>query len=136
MPEWCDAWLDVHLPPAAPIGEITLELEEILIREREEDPNFSGTIRFATIHAGYALPDKGKTVESIRTVCARHSLPWDPQPFRSHSDANLLWAAGIKPVLLGPGQLEKAHAPDESVPFQQVSLAAQLYLDLVLGLRD
>ena len=136
VPEWCDAWLDLHLPPAAPIGEITLELEEILLREREEDPDFNGTIRFATIHAGYALPDKGKIVESIRTVCARHSLPWDPQPFRSHSDANLLWAAGIKPILLGPGQLEKAQAPDESISFQQVTLAAQLYLDLLVALSS
>jgi len=38
--------------------------------------------------------------------------------------------------LLGPGQLEKAHAPDESVSFQQVTLAAELYRDLLMSLAS
>ena len=54
--------------------------------------------------------------------------------FRSHSDANRLWAAGVKPVLLGPGKLERAHAPDECASFSQVCLAAQIYLDTILAL--
>lgn len=134
VPERCDAWLDLHLPPTAAIGEITLELEQILIQERLENPDFDGTLRFATIHAGYELPDKWPMVEALKDVYAKRSLPWQPQAFRSHSDANLLWAAGMKPILLGSGQLEKAHAPDESVSFEQVLTAARLYLDLLISL--
>jgi acetylornithine deacetylase len=73
-------------------------------------------------------------VEALKTVFAKRSLHWEPQAFRSHSDANVLWAAGVKPILLGSGQLEKAHAPDESVSFKQVLAAAQLYLDLLIAL--
>ncbi len=139
VPEWCDAWLDVHLPPTAPVGEIILEMEEILHRERNEAPGFSGMLRFATVHAGYTIPEKGWPVEILKQVFINHSLPWQPQAFRSHSDANLLWEAGMKPILLGPGELARAHAPDEAVSFEQVTLAAQLYLDLLLafsGVQD
>lgn len=136
VPDRCDAWLDLHLPPTAAIGEITLGLEQVLLQEREENESFDGTLRFATIHAGYELPDKWPMVEALKQVFAKNSLPWKPQAFRSHSDANLLWAAGMKPIILGSGQLEKAHAPDESVSFSQVVQAARLYLDFLLSLTD
>lgn len=134
VPERCDAWLDLHLPPQAPLGAITLEIEDIVAWEHAANPDFDGNIQFVTIHAGYELPDKGMIVESLKATFKKHSLQWQPHPFRSHSDANLLWAAGIKPVLLGCGGLEQAHAPEESVSFEQVLLAARLYLDAMLSL--
>lgn len=134
VPEHCAAWLDLHLPPSAPIGEISLEFEEILTRERQEDPHFNGSLRFTTIHAGYDLPEKWAMIERLKSVSTRHGIPWKPQSFPSHSDANRLWAAGIKPIIMGPGQLELAHSPDESIAFEQVLAAARQYLDLLLML--
>ena len=72
--------------------------------------------------------------EALKAVYARRSVPLECQAFRSHSDANELWAAGVKPLLLGPGQLEKAHAHEESVSFGQVRLAAEIYLELLASL--
>lgn len=134
VPERCDAWFDIHLPPHAPTGEIVYEVEEVFNRTCRENSGFHGSVRFTTIHGGYEIPQKGPFVETLREVLARHSLSWEPQSFRSHSDANLLWEAGMKPVLLGPGQLEQAHTPTECVSLQQVYLAAELYLDLLLAL--
>jgi acetylornithine deacetylase len=54
-------------------------------------------------------------------------------PFRSHSDGNLFFAAGVKPLILGPGSLETAHTPDERVVFEEVSGAARIYAALCLG---
>jgi acetylornithine deacetylase len=129
--DWCEAWIDIHLPPKIPIGDITQDLEGIVSRAQEEHPEVEASIRFTNMHTGYELPEKGPLVEALHDLYAERSLPWAPEPFRSHSDANLLWASGIKPVLLGPGCLDKAHAPDESVSFQQVKAAAELYRDLV-----
>jgi len=47
-----------------------------------------------------------------------------------------LWAAGVKPILLGCGELEKAHAPEESIELSQVELAAEIYLDLMTALAS
>ncbi len=135
VPDRCEAWLDVHLPPTAPVGEIVLEMEDIFGRERKRGSGLNANIQFVTIDGGYELPEKGAVVEALRTIYTKRSLPWEPQPFRSHSDANQLWEAGVLPVLLGPGRLEKAHVPDESVSFEQVCLAADLYLDLLTCLN-
>ena len=134
VPDWCEAWLDVHLPPHAPIGDISLELEEIVDRVQKESPQVITNIRLATIEAGYELPERGSVVEALQATYSRHSLAWEPHPFPSHSDANQLWASGVKPILLGPGQLDKAHAPEESISFQQVVDAAELYRDLIISL--
>jgi acetylornithine deacetylase len=53
--------------------------------------------------------------------------------FRSHSDGNLFFAAGVRPLILGPGSLETAHTPDERVAFEEVSAAARIYAALCLG---
>jgi acetylornithine deacetylase len=135
-PDRCEAWLDVHMPPTAPIGKVILELEEVFAGLRKEDPGLDATLRFVTIDAGYELPEKGPVVDALRKVYARHSLPWGCEAFRSHSDANQILEAGVLPLLLGPGQLQKAHAPGESVSFQQVCLAAELYLDLLMSLNS
>jgi acetylornithine deacetylase len=134
VPERCEAWLDFHIPPLAPIGEITMDIEDLIALEQQQNSTFDGTFRFTTIHAGYALPEKGMVINALKDSFSRRSLPWKPQPFPSHSDANLLWAAGVKTILLGCGELEKAHAPDESISNSQVELAAEVYLDLILSL--
>lgn len=136
VPDYCEVWIDAHVPPDAPIGEITVELEEVVGKCGGQTPSLDTMLRFTTIHGGYDIPPKGAFVEAIKNVYQARSLEWVPQAFRSHSDANIFWEAGIKPVIIGPGQLEQAHAPEESVSFEQVCLAAQLYFDLILSLRS
>ncbi|MHC1726465.1 MAG: M20 family metallopeptidase [Syntrophobacteraceae bacterium] len=136
VPERCDAWLDIHLPPSTPLGEIIMELEDIPLKERKESPDFNGSLSFTNVHAGYELPEKGFFIEKLKHEYAGRQLPWAPRAFPSHSDANLLWAAGIKPIILGPGRLEQAHSPDESISFQQVLLASELYYSLMSSLCE
>jgi acetylornithine deacetylase len=61
-------------------------------------------------------------------------VAWETQDFRSHSDGNVLWGAGVDPIIFGPGRLETAHTPEESVNFRQVVQAAQLYLNFALAI--
>jgi acetylornithine deacetylase len=131
VPERCEAWLDLHVPPSAPIGEILTGLEEIVVKNQDSRNHIETLFRNATIDAGYELPEKGAVVEAIKNVFQRKSIPWAPHAFRSHSDANQIWASGVKPVILGPGKLEQAHSQEESVSFQQVCLAAEIYLDII-----
>jgi acetylornithine deacetylase len=134
VPDWCEAWIDVHLPPKLPISEITRDLEVMVSQAQSDHPLLEASIRFTNMHSGYELPEKGPVIEALHDLYAKRSLPWAPEPFGSHSDANLLWASGVKPVLLGPGCLDKAHAPDESVSFQQVHAAAEIYRELLRSL--
>jgi acetylornithine deacetylase len=135
VPDFCEGWLDIHLPPSATVGGIMAELEEVLARETERNKMIEAALRFDTIDSGFDLPEKGLVVESLKDIYAKYSLPWRPVPFISHSDANKLWQAGIRTILLGPGQLEKAHAPDESASFGQVCLAAEIYYQLAMAMK-
>ncbi len=56
--------------------------------------------------------------------------------FHSHSDANLLWNVNCKPIILGPGQLAKAHTRDESISWEEVNRAARLYHELLHCLHN
>jgi len=131
VPDRCDVAIDLHLPAAAPVGEIAAELEDVVARTLPKGLDLRDAFEFCTLQGGYALPDKGWLPSLLQETYRRHGLPWSPGAFRSHSDANLLWAEGIRPIMLGPGQLEKAHTQDEAVSFSQVALASDIYLDLL-----
>jgi len=130
-PDRCEAWLDIHAPADAPIGEIVTALEEVSLGGLSPVPEGDMNFHIETIDAGYRLPEKGSMVETLKTTYEGRSIPWETAEFRSHSDANQLWTAGIKPVVLGPGRLEDAHAIDESISFDQVCRSAEIYLELM-----
>jgi acetylornithine deacetylase len=116
------------------MGDISFELEQIIDQSRKDNPQNNASIRFVTVHDGYELPEKGPVVKALQNLYKKHSLAWIPQAFTSHSDANRLWISGVKPILLGPGRLQMAHAPDESISFNQVQWAAELYRDLIISM--
>jgi len=134
VPDRCEAWLDIHVPPSVPLRQIIMDIEDLFHQRRQEDLQQDTNLRFLTVDPGYSLPEKGTVVAALQSIYAAHGLPWQPEAFRSHSDGNQLWEAGVMPLLLGPGELENAHAPDEWVSFRQVCLAAELYLDLLMQL--
>jgi len=136
VPDYCEAWIDLHLPALTDMGNLTFDLEEVHARYAKANPESESSIHFCTIHSGYELPQRGPFVELLKKVYKRHKFDFVPASFPSHSDANILWAAGIKPILLGPGKLEKAHTAEESVHLPQVFQAAQMYVDLALALED
>ncbi len=133
VPDECRAWVDIHLPPEAPLPEITMELEELVEGQRLERPDLETLFHIQTLHAGYALPDKGPLTSALKTALAGAGLAWEPASFPSHSDANLLWTSGVKPVMFGCGSLDEAHRPDEFVLFDQVRVAAEIYYRTALS---
>lgn len=131
VPEKCDVWIDLHHPPDAPTGEITWDLEEFIDQFQQKQSHLDLAMRFHTIQTGYEIPEKGNLVTSLKKAYLAEGLPWTPSSFRSHSDANSLWESGLKPVMLGPGSLDQAHTADESIPFDQVCRAAELYYTVI-----
>ena len=134
VPDSCEAWLDLHLPPNSRIDMLKTEFERLLEEARENIPNLDVQLRFEDTYSGYQISQERPLVKKLKEVYRKMSLPWEPQDFRSHSDGNVLWSAGVDPIILGPGRLETAHTAEESVSFYQVLRAAQLYLNFALSL--
>jgi acetylornithine deacetylase len=134
VPDMCEAWLDLHLPPKASIDMLKVELAQLMEAARKDISGLDARLEFEDTYPGYRISPDELTVKKLKETYQQLSLPWGPQEFRSHSDGNVLWAAGVSPIILGPGRLEAAHTPEESVSLHQVVQAAQVYLNLALSL--
>lgn len=130
----CEAWLDLHLPPISRVDTLKADLEGLVEAAAEDIPGLDARLDFENIYSGYQLSQERPMVKKLREVYEASSLPWELQDFRSHSDGNVLWSAGINPIILGPGRLEAAHTPEEAASFQQIVQAAEVYLRLALSL--
>ena len=134
VPDSCEAWLDLHLPPSSRIDMLKAEFERLLEEARENIPDLDVQLNFEDTYSGYQISQDRPLVGKLKEVYGRMSLAWETQEFRSHSDGNVLWSGGVNPIILGPGHLEAAHTAKESVSFCQVLRAAQLYLNFALSL--
>jgi acetylornithine deacetylase len=134
VPDSCEAWLDLHLPPSSRIDMLKTEFERLLEEARGNIPDLEVQLNFEETYSGYQISQERPLAKKLKDVYGKMSLGWETQEFRSHSDGNVLWSAGVNPIILGPGHLETAHTAKESVSFRQVLRAAQLYLNLALSL--
>ena len=134
VPDACEAWLDLHMPPNSRIDVLKAEMEELLKAADEKITDLDANLRFEHTYSGYQISQKRPMAKKLKEVYRKLSLPWKPQEFRSHSDGSVLWAAGVDPFIIGPGCLEVAHTPEESVQLNQVIQAAQIYLQFALSI--
>ena len=132
VPDRCESWIDLHLAP----GMNPLELERI-IRARAEavhtlvsDLDLEMTFNFAA--SGYQLGTDNPPAAALARLYPRLGRELRFDAFRSHSDGNLFFQAGVNPLILGPGALEVAHTPDEQTSFEEVLAAAKIYAGLAL----
>ncbi len=134
VPDTCEAWLDLHLPPNSQIDIVKTELEQLVEKAPAAIPGLDAYLRFETSYPGYRISEQRPMVQKLKEAYQQLGLSWQPQDFRSHSDGSVLWVQGVDPIVLGPGRLEEAHTPEESVSFAQVVEAARLYLMFALSL--
>ena len=133
VPDRCEALIDLHLPPTVDPGEMRRQLETLFDRARNTIAGLDLEASFDFEAGGYQLQPKNPLMKVLEEVCPRLNLPLEPEPFRSHSDGNLFYRAGSRPLILGPGSLETAHTAEEQTSLAEVEAAARLYAALALG---
>ncbi|MFU8819661.1 MAG: M20 family metallopeptidase [Desulfurivibrio sp.] len=133
VPDRCETWIDLHLPPHLDPAKV-----EEAIRARIAgapalipDLNLDFTCNFAA--PGYNLELDNPLTDRLRQTYDQLEIPWRQDAFRSHSDGNLFYQAGVNPLILGPGALEVAHTPEEHTTMAEVLNAVKIYLSLCLA---
>lgn len=132
VPDRCVASLDLHIPSDRNAKAYAQDLSAFVLEKMQTSGAGRYEIEFPTLADGFAIDPEAALAQRVRTALAVQGLPNAPESFKSHSDANSLMDTGCHPVIIGPGQLAKAHAIDESIDFDQVAWAAQLYTRLLL----
>ncbi|PLX82558.1 MAG: acetylornithine deacetylase [Desulfuromonas sp.] len=128
VPDQCETFIDLHLSPNVTPQSIKQVLEATRETALRSIPDLNLEMTFDFSSQGYDLLGEHLRVEEmLGEVYQRLNLPLRFQPFRSHSDGNLFYAAGCQPMILGPGSLETAHTADEQTTFSEVESAARIY---------
>ncbi len=128
VPDKCICWIDIHLHPDSLMQEISHDLEtEAFDFFNRDSQAFRKSFSFDTFHYGYNLEEKGAFPEILKEVYKEEGITWKKGIFRSDSDANQLYAKGTRPIILGPGELAKAHTYEEAISFSQVVDAYKIY---------
>jgi acetylornithine deacetylase len=133
VPDRCETWIDLHLPPDRDPAALQGDIRRIVAGLGRNIPGLDLDVSFDFASAGYNLGTENSLITILQEVYLRLGLSLQTDAFRSHSDGNLFFAAGIQPLILGPGALETAHTPDERVAFEEVSAAVRIYAALCLG---
>lgn len=136
VPDRCSASVDFHVPPAVATRTYAAELQERIQRRLWQSECASFEIEFPTLDDGFSSCAEGDLAACLKQVYERQGMVWNLSSFKSHSDANLLYAAGCQTLILGPGELSEAHTRDESVAFDQVVAAAELYAGVLSVLHE
>ena len=131
VPDRCAAAVDLHIPPEVRARSYAETLRAFIDAALTGSRASRYELEFPTLSDGFEATPEAVLPQELKKVFHRWGRAWSPAAFRSHSDANLLRDAGCQPVILGPGQLAKAHTKDESVEFGQVRAAAEIYSRLL-----
>ena len=131
VPNRCAAAVDLHIPPGVRARTYADELRAFIDAELTGSRASKHELEFPTLADGFEAEPEAVLPQELQRIFQTLEKEWNPIAFKSHSDANLLRDAGCHPVILGPGQLAKAHTKDESVEFDQVCAAAEIYAQLL-----
>ena len=133
VPDRCETWIDLHLPPERVPEAVaeTIRRQATAAKSLIVDLDLEVSFDFAA--QGYDLGPATPLWQALKATYPRLGLTLRRDAFRSHSDGNLFYAAGSKPLILGPGALETAHTPEEQTSFAEVVAAAKIYAALALA---
>lgn len=130
IPESAELIADRRLIPGETHGDADRELEEILSRLKADIPELHVEpieVVVATVPSQTGESERIVTaaLEALERVAG---TPKRAQGFSAGCDmSKLVTIAGIPTVILGPGSLAQAHAPDEFVEIAQLEQAVDIY---------
>jgi acetylornithine deacetylase len=134
VPDRCEAWIDLHLPPDRDPASLERAVRQLVSGADQYIPGLDLSVAFDFASSGYNLGSDNPLAGALRELYPQLGLDLKLDAFRSHSDGNLFFAAGCRPLILGPGALEVCHTPEEQVDFGEVLAAARIYAALCLAL--
>ena len=134
VPDRCEAWIDLHLPPGMDPEAVQEAIRRTTAKGQRLITGLEVELGFDFASPGYDLGRDTRPARIVSEIYPRLGLQPKLDAFRSHSDGNLFFAAGSRPLILGPGSLETAHTPGEQVVFAEVETAARIYAALCLGM--
>jgi acetylornithine deacetylase len=123
--------VDLHIHPSVSSKAFAEELRAFIDAKLTGSHASKYELEFPTLADGFLVASDAAFSQLLKRIFQSMGKEWNPMAFKSHSDANLLRDDGCLSIILGPGQLARAHTKDECVEFDQVCAAAEIYTRLL-----
>ncbi len=128
VPDLCILEVDFRILPGQDTEDVIEEIKRVL----DETPDVHYVIK--DVSEPFAIPSDSPIVQKICRAYQR-ALGEEPElsGMPSWTDAAHLYAAGVEPVVFGPGELAKCHTPEEVIELSEVVEAFSV-LDALLDI--
>ncbi|MBP0496338.1 M20 family metallopeptidase [Pararoseomonas indoligenes] len=135
VPDGCDLLLDRRLVPGETEAAALAEIAAVLDAARTEDGIATEVLMLKPTTGGAAETPPDHPIVLAAVAAARRHGVADPAPigFGGACDFVHFREAGAQGVVMGPGDLTVAHAPDEFVPRRELEAAVPIYRDIALS---
>src|SRR6185369_701437 len=98
VPDRCETWIDLHLPPDNDPIALQEAIRRIIANAGMFIPGLDLRLDFDFASSGYNLGTDNRLAQILREISPQLGLELRLDAFRSHSDGNLFYAAGTKPL--------------------------------------
>jgi succinyl-diaminopimelate desuccinylase len=133
VPDSCRASLDIRIPPGVTMDQVLAEFDEAARRAEAAAPGMKARITQKAARVPVATPLHERIVKVVLGLCQDLlGVRRDAGPTPGYAtDASVVCRAGDLPfVIIGPGQEEMAHKPDEYVLLEDYLLGIEFYCAL------
>jgi len=133
VPPWCTIEVDRRLLPGETREQVYREFEDAISQLRSQDSEFDMEMEPPMLEDLALETSPQERIVEVTAAISRELAGQSPLvgvPFGT--DASKLARAGVPSIVLGPGNIDQAHAAVEYVDLDQVVLAAQIYARAML----
>ena len=131
-PDWCEIALDRRYLPEETAASVQKEIEALIDKRGEVDPDFKGTVELVKDFPPLYCPEDEHIVSNIQE--ARETVLGDRgdlSVWKFGVDGTFLQRAGIPCAGFGPGDESYAHTPEDHVPIADLISSCEVYAEII-----
>jgi succinyl-diaminopimelate desuccinylase len=128
VPDACEAVVDRRTLPHETVDGVRAELLAEAAALRRRDATVEATVETIVWAEPFETPADAALVRAALAAREALGLSAAPVGYQQASDGRFFGARGTPTLILGPGQAEGTHVPNESVPLAQAVEATRLHV--------
>lgn len=135
-PEFCDLLLDRRMIPQESEPDVRRQIEDMLAQLKASHDVDAEVLTYLPTTGGATETKPDQPIVRAAIECSqRHGVATaEPYALQGACDLVHFRSTGAQGVVMGPGRIDVAHKPDESVPEDELLQACLIHRDVVLSL--
>jgi acetylornithine deacetylase len=125
-PEACDLAIERRTLPGESAEKAMREITDACDRVKAKHPAFKARVTLSTAQLPSDVSPDAPIVKRLRGALEREHVPVKIEGLSAWTDAALLNEAGIPTICFGPGDIALAHAAEEYIPVEEISVATRV----------